>query len=78
MGKKAKPMENDLEPRAAQDEEWFTVPGAAQLLYVHPNTLRRWSDQGLITTYRFGPRGDRRFKREDIDKFLRASRRGKA
>jgi excisionase family DNA binding protein len=43
---------------------------ASQLLYVHPNTLRRWSDDGIIKTYRIGPRADRRFRRDDIERFL--------
>jgi DNA-binding transcriptional MerR regulator len=30
------------------------------------NTVRRWSNQGILRAYRLGPRGDRRFKREDI------------
>jgi len=42
----------------------------AQALNVHENTVRRWSDHGLLKVYRIGPRGDRRFKRKDIDNFL--------
>ena len=44
----------------------LTVREASQLLRVHMNTLRRWSDQGIIRAYRIGPRGDRRFRMEDI------------
>ncbi|MBW1921712.1 MAG: helix-turn-helix domain-containing protein [Deltaproteobacteria bacterium] len=33
---------------------------------VHASTVRRWSEQGIIKAYRIGPRGDRRFRREDI------------
>ena len=44
----------------------LTVREVSQLLHVHSNTLRRWSDQGIIKTYRIGPRGDRRFRPEDI------------
>ncbi|MBA7481171.1 hypothetical protein ES707_16641 [subsurface metagenome] len=43
----------------------------AQLLGVHVNTVRRWSDQRLLKVYRIGPRGDRRFSREDLDGFLK-------
>jgi excisionase family DNA binding protein len=43
---------------------------AANLLHIHPNTLERWSDKGRIKAYRITPRGDRRFKREDIVRFL--------
>ncbi len=40
----------------------------ARLLGLHPNTVRRWSNQGLLKAYRIGPRGDRRFRREDDKK----------
>ncbi len=44
----------------------LTVRQVARLLNIHINTVRRWSNQGLLKAYRIGPRGDRRFKREDI------------
>ena len=47
-----------------------TVGEASQILHVHPNTLRKWSDQGLIPTYRIGLRRDRRFAVEDLVTFL--------
>lgn len=48
----------------------LTVKDVARLLHVHVNTLRRWSDQGIIRAYRITRRGDRRFKQEDIARFL--------
>jgi len=48
----------------------LTVREVARLLHIHPNTLRRWSDRGIIRAYRITPRGDRRFKRGDIARFL--------
>jgi len=48
----------------------LTVREVADLLHVHPNTLRRWSNKGRIRAYRITPRGDRRFKREEIVRFL--------
>ena len=44
----------------------LTVREVSQLLHVHSNTLRRWTEQGIIKAYRIGPRGDRRFRAEDI------------
>ena len=44
----------------------LTVSEVSQLLHVHCNTLRRWTEQGIIKAYRIGPRGDRRFRAEDI------------
>jgi excisionase family DNA binding protein len=53
-----------------QMEDMLTVREVARLLHVHPNTLRRWSNKGRIRAYRISPRGDRRFKREEIARFL--------
>ena len=39
----------------------LTTKGVAAFLGVHPNTIRRWSDEGLIPCLRLGPRHDRRF-----------------
>jgi excisionase family DNA binding protein len=52
--------------------EMLTVREVARLFHVHPNTLRRWSNDGRIKAYRITPRGDRRFRREEITRFLEA------
>ena len=48
----------------------LTVSDVARLLSVHINTVRRWSNQGILKAYRVGSRGDRRFRQEDITNFL--------
>ncbi len=48
----------------------LTVSDIARLLNVHINTVRRWSNQGILKAYRVGSRGDRRFRQEDITSFL--------
>ena len=58
----------------AAPQRMLTVSEVAYLLHVHPNTIRSWSDKGLLTTYRLGHRHDRRFSLEDIDGFLKTSR----
>jgi excisionase family DNA binding protein len=42
----------------------------AKMLGIHPNTVRRWSDQGILKAYHIGPRGDRKYKEEDVAEFL--------
>ena len=44
----------------------LTVGQVAKLLHVHQNTVRRWSNNGIINSYRICKRGDRRFKKEDV------------
>ncbi len=44
----------------------LTVGQVAKILYIHPNTVRRWSNRGILTAYRISKRGDRRFKKEDV------------
>ncbi len=50
----------------------LTTSEVAHLLNVHINTVRRWSNQGILKAYRIGSRGDRRFRQEDVDSFLSA------
>jgi len=51
-------------------EPMLTVRDVARILNIHSNTVRRWSDQGIIRAYRITHRGDRRFRRGDIARFL--------
>ncbi len=48
----------------------LTVRQVARILNVHINTVRRWDGKGVLKAYRLGPRGDRRFSREDVALFL--------
>ncbi len=52
----------------------LNVEEIARILNVHINTVRRWSNNGIIKTYRIGPRGDRRFRKEDVALFLEEHR----
>ena len=46
------------------------VSEVAELLRVHPTTVKKWADKGLLPCYRLGPRRDRRFRIEDVREFL--------
>jgi excisionase family DNA binding protein len=42
----------------------------ARLLGIHTNTVRRWANDGSLKSYRVGKRGDRRFRRGDVERAL--------
>jgi excisionase family DNA binding protein len=41
---------------AVLNQEYMTIAEAAELLRLHPSTIRRWIAQGVVTGYRVGPR----------------------
>jgi len=43
---------------------------AAEMLGVNPQTLRRWDKDGRLPAIKISERGDRRYKEEDILKFV--------
>lgn len=51
----------------------LTLSEAAEILRVHPNTLRKWDRKGVLKAVRFGQRGDRRYRKEDIEAFMMLS-----
>ena len=52
------------------DLELLTIEEAANLLKVNKATLRRWTDNNLLSCQRIGPRKERRFQRIDLIHFL--------
>jgi excisionase family DNA binding protein len=48
----------------------LTAAQVARLLNVHINTVRRWSNLGILKAYRIGTRGDRRFSKDEVARFL--------
>jgi excisionase family DNA binding protein len=46
-------------------DEWVSLGEAAEILGVHPTTLRHWADQGGLPSQRT-PGGHRRFRRRDL------------
>jgi excisionase family DNA binding protein len=55
---------------ATRYNKMMTTSGVASMLHLHINTVRRWADQGILKGYRIGPRGDRRFKKDEIEFLL--------
>jgi diguanylate cyclase (GGDEF)-like protein/excisionase family DNA binding protein len=56
--------------RGADQDALISVAQAAALLGVHPNTLRAWTDAGRLTAFRINARGDRRYRRADVELLL--------
>ncbi|RLC73703.1 MAG: DNA-binding protein [Chloroflexi bacterium] len=49
----------------------LTTTEVANFLCLHPNTVRKWADRGLLRAVRLGPRRDRRFPPEEILRIIR-------
>lgn len=56
---------NDLPPT-----EWVSLREAADMLGVHPATVRNWADRGDLPTRRT-PGGHRRFRRSDLQQWVK-------
>ena len=54
-------------------DEWLSLRGAAQVMGVHPATLRAWADQGRIASRRTAG-GHRRFSRSELQAWIEARR----
>jgi predicted site-specific integrase-resolvase len=48
----------------------LTTKDVAGILGIHENTVRHWSDLGLLKSFRVSHRGDRRYRYKDITSFL--------
>lgn len=55
----------------------ISINKAAEILDVHPNTLKRWDKSGRLKSVRLGPRGDRKYVLEDLEAFILRARRGR-
>jgi excisionase family DNA binding protein len=53
--------------------DWIGLAETAELLGVHPNTVRSWADQGRIPVHRTGG-NHRRFRREEIELWVESQR----
>ncbi|HAU99147.1 MAG: binding domain protein, excisionase family protein [Microgenomates group bacterium GW2011_GWF2_45_18] len=51
-------------------EKLLKLREAAEILSVHPNTLRLWDRKGLLVAVRIGERKIRRYRLEDIRRFI--------
>lgn len=52
----------------------LTLKEACEILKCHPNTLRAWDKKGILKAIRFGQRGDRKYRKEDLIKVMKHER----
>jgi len=52
-------------------EKLLKLNEAAEILSVHPNTLRLWDKKGILKAVRIGEKRIRRYRLEDIKKFIK-------
>lgn len=55
--------------------EWLSLSKVAQVLGVHPSTVRNWSDQGVLPVHRTQG-GHRRYLRSEVELWMQSQRAG--
>ncbi len=58
---------------ASSDSDWLSLSEAAELLGVHPSTVRQWSDKGALPVHRTQG-GHRRYKRSEVELWAQTAR----
>jgi excisionase family DNA binding protein len=59
-----------MEAKKPIEKELLTINEVAELLRVHPQTLRRWDEEGKLKAVRIGEKGHRKYKLSEIKKLL--------
>ena len=67
-------MKSKKEPMKKEKDlpELLTLEEASTYLKCHPNTLRQWDKKGILPAIRIGERRARRYKKEDLEKFVQS------
>ena len=60
-------------PIGSTPAEWLSLSDVAQILGIHPSTVRNWSDQGVLPVHRTRG-GHRRYLRNEVDLWVLAQR----
>lgn len=53
--------------------EILTIQEVAEIFNISIQTLRRWDNAGLLKAFRASPTQQRRYKKEDVIKYLETS-----
>ncbi len=59
--------------KVKENKELLTITEVAELFGVHPETLRRWDNEGKLKALRIGKLGNRRYRRTDIEQLLKST-----
>lgn len=65
-------MEHKKHEKDDELPELLTLEEASAYLKCHPNTLRQWDKKGILPAIRIGVRKVRRYKKEDLEKFVQS------
>jgi excisionase family DNA binding protein len=57
-------------------DEWLSLSDAAEVLGVHPSTVRLWSDKGILPVHKTQG-GHRRYKRSEISLWAESSKKSR-
>ena len=57
-------------------DQWLSTRQTAERLGVSEASVRRWSDRGVLPVHRVGKRLERRFRPEDVERFVAPPRPG--
>jgi excisionase family DNA binding protein len=60
-----------------ESEKWLSLSQAAELLGVHPSTVRLWSDKGLLPVHRTQGK-HRRYRRSEVELWAKTARQPRA
>jgi excisionase family DNA binding protein len=65
-------MDHKKQEKDDELPELLTLEEASAYLKCHPNTLRSWDRKGILPAIRIGERRARRYKKEDLEKFVQS------
>jgi len=54
--------------KISNEKALLSISEVSSIFGIHQDTLRNWEKKGLITPLRVGPRGDRKYRPEDIER----------
>ncbi len=54
--------------KTSNEKALLSISEVSSIFGIHQDTLRNWEKKGLITPLRVGPRGDRKYRPEDIER----------